>query len=341
MLTLIFMQIMQEPSGHGHVRVSVIIPTHARPQLVVKAAASALAQDLEAIEVIAVIDGHDPQTCAALSTLSDARVSIFELPDCVGGAEARNIGVSAARGEWVAFLDDDDEWLPHKLSRQLDQMQRSSARWPVISSRVIVQTPSSDFVRPLRSYNPQEPVSEYLFCRKPLRDGPYAMQTSTLLMSRDLMHTVPFRRGLKRHQDWDWVLRAVCLPGVEFAVVDEPLVLYRAEDHRESLGREQDWCFSAEWGREMQPTFSRKAYSWFLATECASRAAKSRAGFKAHALILWRFLFNGRPTPGSAFTLATFLVLPKVWREKIHYIKRKRPRNPLLNRMPGALGTER
>jgi glycosyltransferase involved in cell wall biosynthesis len=340
MLALIFMQIMQEPSGHGNVRVSVILPTRARPQLVLKAVASALAQDLEEIEVIAVMDGDDPQTRAALSTLADARLSIIELPDCVGGAEARNIGVRAARGEWVAFLDDDDEWLPHKLSHQLDQVQRSTARWPVISSRVIVQTPSSDFVRPLRSYNPRKPVSEYLFCRKPLSDGPYAMQTSTLLMSRDLMHTAPFRRGLKRHQDWDWVLRAACLPGVELAVIDEPLVMYRTEDYRESLGRAQDWRFSAEWGKEMRPAFSRKAYSWFLATECASRAAKSRAGLKVYAFILWRFVFDGLPTPGSVLTLAAFLALPKIWREKIHRIKGKCPGNPMLSRMSGALGTE-
>lgn len=322
------------------VRVSAIIPTRARPQLVLKAVESALAQDLEEIEVVVIIDGPDPQTRDALSTLRDARLSITELSECVGGAEARNIGVRAARGEWVAFLDDGDEWLPHKLSSQLAEVQNSTGRWPVVSSRLIVQTPVSEFIRPLRSYNPRKPVSDYLFCRKPLSDGPYAMQTSTLVMSRELMLTVPFRRGLKRHQDWDWVLRAACLPGVEFAVIDEPLAIYRAEDNRERVSRAQDWRFSAEWGREVRPAFSRKAYSWFLATECASRAAKSRAGFKAYALILWRFVSNSRPTPGSALALAAFLALPRMWREKIHRMKRKRPRNSQPSSIPGALGTE-
>lgn len=303
--------------------VSVIIPTRGRAELVVKALASALHQDFDSLEVIVVIDGEDPGTRDALNAIFDPRIRVIDLAVSMGGADARNVGVRAARGEWVAFLDDDDEWLPHKLSRQMAAARRSGAAWPILSSQMIVRTPECELIRPLRSYQSERPVSEFLFCRISLKDGPFALQTSTLLVRRELMLAVPFSSGLARHQDWDWALRAEQVPGVEFVVVDEPLVIYRAEDGRESVGRAQDWVFSMVWGREMRPFFSAKAYSWFLATECASRAVKSRAGFKVYAEILRLFVLDGHPSFGSAITMAVFLVLPPEWRRQVHSLARR------------------
>lgn len=314
-------------AGHcgelGAVCVSVIIPTRSRPGLVVKAVASALAQDFVNCEVIVVIDGEDRETPNALSPFCDSRLRIIDLADNVGGAEARNIGVRAARGQWVAFLDDDDEWLPHKLSRQIIAARWSRAAWPVVSSRMIVRASTYELIRPLRSHKRGKPVSEFLFCRRSLKDGPFAMQTSTLMMRRELMQAVPFRGGLKRHQDWDWLLRAERVPGVEFSVIGEPLVTYHTEDERGSVGRGQDLDFSMTWGREMREFFSAKAYSWFLASECASRAVKSRAGFKAYAEIVRRFVVDGRPSVGSVVTIAIFLGLPHGWRRHVHSLARK------------------
>ena len=303
--------------------VSVIIPTRNRAELVVNAVASALRQDFESLEVIAVIDGEDRQTREALDSFFDPRVRVIDLAVTIGGADARNIGVRAARGEWVAFLDDDDEWLPHKLSRQMAAARRSSAAWPVLSSRMVVRTAECELIRPLRPYQPERPISEFLFCRGSLKDGPFALQTSTLLVRRELMLAVPFRSGLTRHQDWDWALRAGQVSGVEFVVIVEPLVIYRVEDARESVGRAQDWVFSMVWGREMRPFFSAKAYSWFLATECASRAVKSRVGFKVYAEIFRLFVLDGRPSFGSAITMAAFLLLPSELRGCVHNLMRR------------------
>jgi glycosyltransferase involved in cell wall biosynthesis len=305
------------------VHVSVVIPTRNRPELVANAVASVLEQDFKNLEVIVVIDGEDPQTREALDIFCDARLHVISLTVNIGGAEARNVGVRAAYGEWVAFLDDDDEWLVHKLSRQMEAVRKATALWPVISSRMMVKTTECEFIRPLRDYEPEKPLSEFLFCRRSLKDGPYAMQTSTLMMRRELMLTVPFRSGLTRHQDWDWLLRAECVPGVEFVVIDEPLVVYRAEDERMSVSRSHDWKFSLEWGRETRGLFSAKAYSWFIASECASRAVKSRAGLKVYAEIVRRFLLDGCPSLGSALTMCFFLSLPQRWRKSVHKLARK------------------
>ncbi len=309
-------------SAEEAVCVSVVIPTRNRADLLEKAIASALRQDFENLEVIVVVDGEDPLTRNALGRCDDERLQVIELPVSIGGAEARNVGVRAARGTWVAFLDDDDEWLPHKLSLQMATARQSSAAWPVVSSRLIVRALNYEVVRPLRSYKVHKPVSEYLFCRRSFKDGPYAMQTSTMLAPRELMLAVPFCSGLKRHQDWDWVLRAEQAFGVDLVIVDEPLVVYSAEDGRESIGREQDWAFSMQWGREMRGYFTAKAYGWFLASECASRAVKSRAGWKVYAAIVRRFMVDGQLTVGSAVTMAVFLALPKGLRQRVHRLAR-------------------
>ena len=232
----------------GSELVSAVIPTRNRPELVVKAVQSALRQTHPRIEVIVVIDGPDPPTERALAQIHDPRLRIYLLAANVGGAEARNIGVRAARGEWVGFLDDDDEWLPQKISLQLAAAYANEAAFPVISSRLIVRTPRMDFSPAVHTCQSDQQVSEHLFCRR-LDDGPCAMQTSTLFVQRSLMVVVPFRRGLKRHQDWDWLLRASIHPGVRFQVISEPLTIFRIEDGRPSVSRALDWEFSLQWAR--------------------------------------------------------------------------------------------
>jgi glycosyltransferase involved in cell wall biosynthesis len=98
--------------------VSVVIPTYSRPQLVGRAVRSALAQTLEAIEVIAVQDGPNESTVQALAQIDDPRLSVHVLPENLGAAAACNAGVARARAQWVAFLDDDDEFLSSKLELQ-------------------------------------------------------------------------------------------------------------------------------------------------------------------------------------------------------------------------------
>ena len=105
--------------------VSIIIPSYKRPPAFVKRAVdSALRQTYENIEVIVVDD--NPSGSAARGELAalfaeyagDRRVRAVINPQNLGGSEARNEGVKAARGEYLAFLDDDDEFRPEKTEKQ-------------------------------------------------------------------------------------------------------------------------------------------------------------------------------------------------------------------------------
>jgi glycosyltransferase involved in cell wall biosynthesis len=106
--------------------VSVVVPTHNRPEMLVEALASVRAQTFTDYEVIVVSNGESDQM-RVLSRACAARYgAVYELPEGNLPA-ARNFAIALATGEWIAFLDDDDIWLPHKLERQLAEAERTGA----------------------------------------------------------------------------------------------------------------------------------------------------------------------------------------------------------------------
>ncbi len=102
----------------AQIPVSVIIPTYNRAALVAEAVASVLAQTWRDFEVLVVDDGSTDGTIEALAPYA-SRLRLLRRESRGGVSAARNTGIKAARGEWLAFLDSDDLWLPEKLSRQM------------------------------------------------------------------------------------------------------------------------------------------------------------------------------------------------------------------------------
>ncbi|WP_435348862.1 glycosyltransferase family 2 protein [Haloarchaeobius sp. HRN-SO-5] len=109
-----------------HPLVSVVIPTYGRPRLLTNAVESVTEQSYENVEMLIVDDGSDARVEEGLEDLSipstmDLRVYHHERNR--GANVARNTGIEASRGEFVAFLDDDDYWRPEKLERQVRAFQ--------------------------------------------------------------------------------------------------------------------------------------------------------------------------------------------------------------------------
>ena len=293
-------------------KVSVVIPTRNRPEMVPAAVRSALAEPVA--EVIVVVDGPEDgvSTPAALAAIEDPRLRVLELERSVGGSEARNTGVRAASGDWVGFLDDDDVWLPGKVAAQLRLSKSLKAEWPVLSCAVIARTPAAaDRIWPRRLYRASQPMSEYLFCRSGWTYGAGLLQTSTLLAPRELLLRIPFTTGLKKHQDWDWLLRVAAEPGVSIAMAPEPLVVFHVEGQRKSVGRAADWAFSYQWASANRALFTPRAFASFLATECAPQAARSGASAAARLQLFKVLLSAGVPSLKTLLLCIAFLLVPQ------------------------------
>jgi len=115
----------------------VIIPTYNRASLVTSAIKSVINQTYQDYEIIVIDDGSTDNTLDVLAAYSD-QIKYVLLPHSGNPATARNAGLSIAEGEYVAFLDSDDEWLPEKLERQV-QILNSNPEIGLICSNALVR----------------------------------------------------------------------------------------------------------------------------------------------------------------------------------------------------------
>ncbi len=113
--------------------VSVIIPTYNRRALTIRAVESVLAQTYPHFEVIVVDDGSTDDTIEYLSRIPDPRVKVLPIKHSGHPSIARNAGIEIAKGEYIALLDSDDEWLPPKLEKQVEVFTKLPATGMVCS----------------------------------------------------------------------------------------------------------------------------------------------------------------------------------------------------------------
>jgi glycosyltransferase involved in cell wall biosynthesis len=296
-------------------RVSVVVPTRNRPHLLCRAVRTALGQGLRDLEVVVVIDGSeagaDLATHQALAAIDDLRLRVIPLDYPAGGSEARNIGVREARGHWIALLDDDDEFLPGKLEKQLHRAESSAGLRTLVTSRFIARSARTAEIWPRRAPAEGEPLSEYLFRRRHFTRGEGALQTSTFFCQRALLLETPFQKGLKRHQDWDWLLRIAERGDVAIELIAEPLSIYHRAEQRESVSESVDWRSSLRWARQNRDRITPRAYSFFVAAEVAPQAAEAREGIGTCLALLRECLFGGSPTPFALTLFAGYYLLPR------------------------------
>jgi glycosyltransferase involved in cell wall biosynthesis len=273
--------------------VSAVIPTRNRPAMVCRAVRCALGQTHLNLEVVVVIDGPDAATLEALEALNEDRLRIVAINQNVGGSEARNEGVRRARGEWIAFLDDDDEWLPEKIERQLAAAATMSEPLSFVACQFLDRDQYGQRVFPTVNQDRDAPFSEYLLCRPGLFSGSGYVQTSTWLVSKTLADKCAFTPRLKRNQDLDWMLRAMSIPGAHFRLVREPLSIFNSVQHDGRVSKAADWEFHYRWAIENRRYFTRKALAYFLSTTCVEDAVRQGRRLPAGSTLIRAILRYG------------------------------------------------
>lgn len=275
-------------------RVSVVIPTVGR-ESVGEAVDSALRQTVPPDEVIVAADlASAPESM----DFADERVRTVVTGGGRGGNGARQIGVDAARGDVIAFLDDDDRWYPNKLEVQLPLLlaARARGRCAVISAEleVVDQSGRPRATLPRRPIREGQSVADYLFKRREIAWGEALMSSSMLLVDRTLLTRVPLDRSLRMHQDWDWLVRVSQEPDVYFATAPGPLLAYRDQARGQSISRGPDWRRSLAWADAHRGLLNRREYGDLLMGVTTSLAVT--AGDRRGALgVAVRALRKGRP----------------------------------------------
>jgi len=179
---------------------SVVMPTHDRARDVARAAASVLAQDVDALELVVVDDCSTDDTPAVLDRLAsqDARVRVVRSDRCLGPCEARNRGLAVAEGDLVAFCDDDDAWFPGAARVLADYLDANPMVVAASSWHVVLHPATGGaavFRGPLRYGSGQLLWQNFVAL-------PFAM-----LRRRALSFDVAFDPDLPTGEDWDLWLR--------------------------------------------------------------------------------------------------------------------------------------
>ena len=211
---------------------SVIVPVHDGERFLAEALDSVLGQDYEPLEVIVVDDGSTDGS----SAIAQARgVRYFVQPNRGPGA-ARNAGIAAARGELVAFVDQDDVWLPGKARTQVDLLLARPEVGLVYTRMEVFVEPGA----PLPDWTPADWLDE----------PPVGYCPSTLMARRDVFDVVgDFDPEYVAFSDGEWFMR-VRRAGIQTHVLDDVTVRYRIHGDNQSHDRD---VFRDELMRSLRP----------------------------------------------------------------------------------------
>lgn len=206
--------------------VSVIIPTYNRAHLISRSIQSVLNQTFKDIELIVVDDGSKDNTDEIIQAIDDPRVIYLKHQTNRGVSAARNTGIKAARGEFIAFQDSDDEWLPNKLEKQLAKFKEDK-----IGDLGLVVCEKFAIIRDTKRYksrkgmalNYTKLISHFLG---------YGIATHCFLLRRELVASeLYFDESLRAWEEWDLLFRISRICSID--IVHEPLVkqYIHGEDH--------------------------------------------------------------------------------------------------------------
>lgn len=201
----------------------MVIPTFNRPAMLARAIESVLNQTYTNLEIIVVDDASKGDVEAVVRSFTDERIRLIRHQQNRGGSAARNTGIWHSRGRYIAFLDDDDEWLSQKTERQLKDLRKKGAEHKVSFCLLML-------------FN--EGLGKYQGTSGPGWDGNHLKEllsqrlstsTSCALIERECFEKLGgFREDLPCYQDWEMWIRLA--EHYDFVYLNEALVRYHLHE---------------------------------------------------------------------------------------------------------------
>ncbi len=219
--------------------VSVVIPTYNRSAFIARAVDSVLSQSFTDYEIIVVDDGSTDATKKNLKKYGNKIKYVYQ--DNSGVSAARNTGITIARGEWIAFLDSDDEWRSDYLFKQMERVKEFPETTMQTANCLFIDLDGSaetyfDMNGALTEFNGMD----YLFIANPfcfvVKHGPWQVG-STIMRRKAISEAGLFDTSVRFTEDFDLMAR-VALQG-PFGLIKEDLVdIYRREEAIDCLTKQ-------------------------------------------------------------------------------------------------------
>lgn len=179
--------------------VSVIIPTYNRKNTILASVNSVLNQTYKNIELIVVDDCSTDDTEKTVKSIDDSRIKYIKLEKNSGACVARNKGIEISRGEFIAFNDSDDLWLPEKINSQLDFFYKNNAE--ISFCKMECRTPENNFIHNFPNIEFDKKISYKNLLKY------NSASTQTIFGKTNCFKEIIFDSTMPRLQDWDEVLR--------------------------------------------------------------------------------------------------------------------------------------
>lgn len=220
---MLFRGLKMTNSDKSNPLVSVVLPTYNRAHLLGKAIQSILSQTYQNFEIIVVDDCSHDNTEEVVRGFADERIRFFNHEKNQGAIAARNTGIKASKGGYIAFQDSDNEWLPEKLEKQIKAFESGSPKLGVAYTSVWLIDNGIRTRLPSLSLTKTDGEIHDL-----LLEGNF-IDTSTALVKRDCFEKVGLFEKLPRLQEWGLWLRISKY--YTFKHINEPLLCsYRQPD---------------------------------------------------------------------------------------------------------------
>ena len=195
-------------------KITVVIPVFNAEKTLDRALNSVAAQTYPDFDVVVVDDGSTDKTVDLVSNSRIGNLTFVKHAQNRGAAAARNTGISAARGRFIAFLDADDAWKPNKLERQIAALERAGSNVVACATGYHLHKGDRDLTIALNLTSEQ--------FRKQILFGCTISPGTTLLIDRRAFDGIGlFDETFRRLEDWDWLLRFA--ERFELEIISEPL----------------------------------------------------------------------------------------------------------------------
>lgn len=225
--------------------VSIIVPTFNREKLLLRSIETIYSQSYTRYEIIIIDDASTDKTENTVKKLNDKRIVYRKNEYNVGASESRNMGIYLAIGDYVSFLDSDDEWYDEKLECQINRVRAIRAQNWLCYTQVEIVTNNRTIYQPKRKKRDQEDISDYFFLDKEF------IVTSSMLLPRTTILNCMFKPELRMFQDIDLCIR-LAASGTQFIFVEKPLAKWNCDYRLDRITiKEHDALNRLKWFEEM------------------------------------------------------------------------------------------